>query len=294
MFTFTSFFKTTVLSAALLSMLSVGTVFAEKPEDFFAPQRDPLTGLIASNKIIVDGSPSAGRIANLFAFDFLRTDGIVVKVNESDSERGVYSLIYKNCDIATTTRAINKNELGEAKREGVKPVQHEVALSAIVVVVHSGSPVSGLTRPQIQKIYAGTYTNWKDVGGPNRPIVVLQRETGSGTQETFNDVVMGSTPVSKRAVTLFNNREIISRIATTSNAIGYIGRGWIDQSVKALLVDGIDHSQKTIKDKSYPLHRKLYMYTNGEPKGVLKRFVEYSKTPEGKNALSENGFIAEL
>ncbi|WP_076791157.1 phosphate ABC transporter substrate-binding protein [Chlorobium sp. KB01] len=279
-------------SAALFSLLSSGIAAAHGTDAVFTA-RTLQTGLIADNKIIVDGSPSTGLIANIFAMDFLKTDGIVVKVNESDSERGIYSLIYKNCDIATTTRPMHAKELAEAKREGVKPVQHIVAYDAIIMVVHPANSLSGLTLDQIRKIYTGTYTNWSQLGGPNRPIVLLQRENASGTQETFRDIVMGKSPISMRAITLFNNREIIGRIASTPNAIGMIGRGWIDNSVKTLLVNGVDHSTKTIKDESYPLHRLLYMYTNGQPTGVLKRFVDYSLTPEGQRSLSENGFIAE-
>ncbi|NHQ60231.1 PstS family phosphate ABC transporter substrate-binding protein [Chlorobium sp. BLA1] len=279
-------------SAAFFSLFSSGTMVAYGADSVVTARIQP-TGLVADNKIIIDGSPSAGLVANVFAMDFLKTEGIVVKVNESDSERGIYSLIYKNCDIATTARPMRPQELAEAKREGVKPVQNVLAHDAIVMVVHPANTLSGLTIDQIRKIYTGTYTNWSQLGGPNRPIVLLQRENKSGTQETFTDVVMGKTPISMRAVTLFNNREIIGRIASTPNAIGMIGRGWIDNSVKTLLVNGVDHSPTTIKDKSYPLHRLLYMYTNGQPTGVLKRFVEYSTTPDGQRALSENGFIAE-
>ncbi|NTU44508.1 MAG: phosphate ABC transporter substrate-binding protein [Chlorobiaceae bacterium] len=279
-----SFIKRIGIGAALFSMFtSVGVD---------ARNKAITSGLVSDNKIIADGAPSAGLIANLFALDFLKTDGIVVRVNESDSERGLYGLIYKNCDIATTTRLLHDQELAEARSQGVNPVPHTVALGAIVIVVHPANSIKELSIDQIRNIYSGAYTNWKEVGGKDRPIVLLQREQGSGTEETFNDIVMGKTPLSMKVITLFNNREIRSRVNETPNAIGYIGHGWIDSSVKALLVNGIDHTPETIKDGTYPLCRPLYMYTNGKPFGVLQRFVEYSKTYEGQKAVIENGYVS--
>ncbi|NHQ60233.1 phosphate ABC transporter substrate-binding protein [Chlorobium sp. BLA1] len=283
-----SVIRSMLLRALLFSIGAAGTLKAESFE--IGTPASP-TGLVSGNSIVIDGAPSPGLIANLFAFDFLKSDGVIVRVNESDSERGIYTLLYKNCDIASTTRLMNDKELAEARALGVNPVPHTVALGAIVMVVHPGNSLKSLTIDQLRKIYSGAYTNWKEVGGKDRPIVLLQREQGSGTVETFNDIVMGKTPLSMKVITLFNNREIRSRINLTPNAIGYIGHSWIDKSVKPLLVNGIDHTSYTIKNEIYPLCRKLYMYTNGKPFGVLKRFVEYSSTAEGKERLTENGFI---
>ncbi|EAT59888.1 PstS family phosphate ABC transporter substrate-binding protein [Chlorobium ferrooxidans] len=283
-----SVIRSILLSALLFTIAAAGTL---KAEIFQAGTPGSPTGLLSGNSIVIDGAPSPGLIANLFAFDFLRSDGVIVRVNESDTERGIYTLLYKNCDIASTTRLMNDKELAEARALGVNPVPHTVALGAIVMVVHPGNTLKSLTIDQLRKIYAGTYTKWSQLGGPNRPIVLLQREQGSGTVETFNDIVMGKTPVSMKVITLFNNREIRTRVNVTPNAIGYIGHSWIDQSVKPLLVNGIDHTPNTIKNGTYPLCRKLYMYTNEKPFGVLKRFVEYSSTVDGRERLTENGFI---
>jgi len=280
--------RSILLSALLFTIAAAGTL---KAESFEIGTPGSPTGLVSGNSIVIDGAPSPGLIANLFAFDFLRSDGVIVRVNESDSERGIYTLLYKNCDIANTTRLMNDKELAEARALGVNPVPHTVALGAIVMVVHPANAIKGLSIDQIRNIYSGACTNWKEVGGPDRPIVLLQREQGSSTVETFNDIVMGKTPVSMKVITLFNNREIRTRINVTPNAIGYIGHSWIDKSVKPLLVNGIDHTPFTIKNGTYPLCRKLYMYTNEKPFGVLKRFVEYSSTVDGRERLTENGFI---
>lgn len=249
------------------------------------------SGLIAENTITIESAASVALIADIFALEFLKTEGVIVKVKESDATRGIYSLIRGLSDIAGSTRRIHRNELTDAKKHGVTPVEHIVANDALAIIVHPANPLTGLTLEQIRKIYTGTYTNWKQVGGMNRPIVLLQREPTSGTQDMFHDVIMKNRPISKRALTGLSIRGVRSCVSHMPDAIGFVGHAFVDRSIKALLVNGADQSAQHIKDGTYPLRRKLYMYTNGQPVAVLKQFVEYSKTHQGQSALSENGFI---
>jgi len=273
---------------ALCCMLFVAFIDAATAADGVLPTP---SGLIAENKIITDGAPLAGVIANIFALDFLKSDGIDVRVNETDAARGIYSLIFKTCDIANTTRRIHPDELAEAGKCGINPVEHLIAQDAIAIVVHPANPLTGLTVDQIRKIYDGTYSNWKQVGGLNRPIVRLQLDRASGTQEIFSELVMKKRSVTRRTVTLLSIRWVKSYITTTPDAIGFIDHGLVDRSVKALPVNGIEQSSQQITDHTYPLRLNLYMYTNGQPFGVLRRFVEYAKTAQGRESLSAHGFI---
>ena len=246
----------------------------------------------AASQIVTDGSQSAGLIAKSFAVEFIEKENTFVNVSETNSDHGIHGLINKKCDIALMSREINDDEVAEAKRKAVAPVRHIIALDAITMVVHPANPVNGLTREQIRNIYTGKYLNWKQVGGLDAPIVVIQREHDSSTEESFIELAMGKHhPVSMRALTLTSNREIKRRINATPNAIGFIGHGFVDKSVKTLTVDGIDHTEKTIKDSTYPLHRTLYMYTSGQPAGVIKKFVEFPKTDKGKNIISAIGLV---
>ncbi len=246
----------------------------------------------AAGKIVIDGSTTVGPIAKAFATHFTRSTGVQVTVSESGSGNGAKSLINKTCDIATMSRPMKDKELAAARSNGVNPVEHIVALDGLCIVVHPSNRVNALSKAQIRGIYMGKYTNWSEVGGPNSPIVMIQRESNSGTADSFKELVMGKdNPISKRAETQSSNGAIKSRVASTPAAISYIGLGFVDASVKAVLVDGIEADVKTVRNNTYPIHRPLFMYTNGQPTGAVKQFIDLPKTIEGKNIIHETGFV---
>jgi len=246
----------------------------------------------AAGKITLDGSTTVGPIAKAFASYYKKKTGVEVTVSESGSGNGAKSLINGTCDIANMSRAMKSNEVAAAKSKGVNPVEHVVALDGIAIIVHPGNRVSNLTRAQIRDIYSGKVNNWSAVGGPNASIVMIQRESNSGTQDSFKSLVMGKgLPVSKRAETQASNGAVKSRVASTPSAVGFVGLGYVDSSVKALAVDGVKPSVATVKDSSYPVARPLFMYTNGQPKGNVAEFINLNKTPDGKKMISEIGFV---
>jgi phosphate transport system substrate-binding protein len=248
--------------------------------------------MAAGNKIVMDGSTTVGPIAKAFAAHFTKTTGVQVTVSESGSGNGAKSLINKTCDIADMSRPMKDNEVEAARGKGVNPIENVVALDGLALIVHPSNRVNSLSKAQIRGIYMGRFTNWSQVGGPNAPIVMIQRESNSGTQDSFKELVMGKdNPISKRAETQASNGAIKSRVASTPNAIGFVGLGFVDNSVKALLVDGVEPDVKTVKNGTYPLHRALFMYTNGMPTGIVKQFIELPKSAEGKRIISEIGFV---
>ncbi len=266
-------FKKILLSATVFGVMASGTAQA-------------------AGKIVIDGSTTVGPIAKAFADHFTKTTGVQVTVSESGSGNGAKSLINKTYDIATMSRPMKDNEIAAAKGKGVTPVEHVVALDGLSIVLHPSNRISGLSKVQIRGIYMGKYTNWNQLGGPNAGIVVIQRESNSGTADSFKELVMGKdNPISKRAETQSSNGAIKSRVSTTPGAIGYIGLGFVDHSVKAILVDGIEPDVKTVKNGTYPIHRPLFMYTNGQPAGAVKQFIDMAKTEDGKHIISETGFV---
>ncbi len=267
-------FRKIMFGAAVMSLMAVGDASA------------------AGNKLVLDGSTTVGPIAKAFAAYFKKTTGVDVTVSESGSGNGAKSLINKTCDIANMSRAMKDNEVAAAKSKGVNPVENIVALDGIAVIVHPGNRVNGLTRKQIRDIYSGQVTNWSQVGGPNAPIVMIQRESNSGTQDTFKELVMGKDlPISKRAETQASNGAVKSRVASTPTAVGFVGLGYVDSSVKAVTVDGIEPDVQTVKSGKYPISRPLFMYTNGQPTGTVRQFIDLPKTEEGKKMISEIGFV---
>lgn len=244
------------------------------------------------NSIVMDGSTTVGPLAKSFAAYFTKKYNVKVTVSESGSGNGAKSLINKSCDIATMSRAMKPQEMAAAKKKGVNPVVHTVALDGIAMIVHPSNPVRTLTKAQIADIYKGKFINWNQVGGPNSRIVVIQRESNSGTQEAFKELVMGKTAqISKNAETQASNGAIKNRVSSTRSAIGFVGLGFVDRSVKPIAVNGVLPSVATVRNGSYPVSRPLYMYTNGQPSGMLKKFVDLSKTPDGKRMIGELGFV---
>lgn len=246
----------------------------------------------AGSTIVLDGSTTVGPLAKSFAAYFTKKYGVKVTVSESGSGNGAKGLINKTCDVASMSRAMKPQELAAAKSKGVSPVQHTIALDGIAMVVHPGNPVRNLTKAQIADIYRGRVTNWNQVGGPNAKIVLIQRESNSGTQEAFKELVMGkNAQISKTAETQASNGAIKNRVASTRSAIGFLGLGFVDRSVKPVAVNGVLPSVVTVKSGKYTVSRPLYFYTNGQPAGTLKKFIDLPKTPDGKRMIGELGFV---
>ncbi len=253
----------------------------------------PAAARAAVPAIALDGSTTVGPIAKSFAVYFMKKYGIPVTVSESGSGNGAKSLINGSCTIATMSRAMKDKEIAAARKQGVVPVPRVVALDGLAIVVYPGNPVSSLSRAQISAIYRGATRNWKQVGGPDVPIVVIQRESNSGTQEAFKSLIIGKgVPITGRAETQASNGAVKNRVSATPSAIGFLGLGYLDQSVKAIAVDGVVPGLKTVKNHTYPVTRPLFFYTAGQPSGYVQKFVELSDTAEGRQIITELGFIS--
>jgi phosphate transport system substrate-binding protein len=246
----------------------------------------------AVDAIVLDGSTTVGPVAKTFAAYFTKKYGVRVTVSESGSGNGAKSLINGSCTIAAMSRAMKEPELVAARKKGVNPVASVVALDGLAMVVHPANPVRSLTKAQISRIYRGAITNWKEVGGPNARIVVIQRESNSGTEESFKELIIGKgIQITGNAETQSSNGSVKSRVSTTLSAIGFLGHGFVDGSVKVIAVNGVFPTVTTVKNGTYPVSRPLYFYTNGQPSGSVKQFIDLPKTVEGKRMISELGFI---
>ncbi len=226
-----------------------------------------------------------------------------ISVTGGGSGTGIAALINKTVDIANASRKIKQEELDEAVANGVNPVEHIIALDAIAVIVNRENPVSELTLQQIADIYSGKISNWAEVGGEDRPIVRLSRETNSGTHVYFLETVLrlGSkedkTLFSMDTLLLPSSEGIIAEVRQNPNAIGYDGLGYVPDDVKMIAIakkDGDTYvlpSIASVKDKSYPIARDLFMYTNGEATGVLKEYLDWILSDEAQQIVAELGFV---
>jgi phosphate transport system substrate-binding protein len=247
-----------------------------------------------ANKIVVDGSTTVGPIAKAFAGYYMKLHpDVTITVSESGSGNGAKSLVNAACDVATMSRPMKASEKKAAQDAGVLPIQNVVALDGIAMIVNPRNPVNNLTSAQIQKIYTGEIRNWKELGGPDLPIVVISRETNSGTYETFETKALDGKKMTPKTEYANSNGAIRTRVMSTPSAIGYVGIAFTE-GVKAVTVNDVVASVETVLNDKYPIARPLYMYTNGRPQAgtPLYDFINLCRTAEGKKIVAETGFVA--
>ncbi|MGQ9662709.1 MAG: phosphate ABC transporter substrate-binding protein [Kiritimatiellia bacterium] len=245
------------------------------------------------NRIVVDGSTTVGPIAKGFAEYYMgKHPDVNITISESGSGNGAKSLINGACDVATMSRPMKNSEKKAAEDAGILPIEHIVAMDGISVIVHLSNPVANLTLEQIRDIYIGKIKNWKELGGPDQPIVVISRDTNSGTYESFETLVLKGQKIAASAEYVGSNGAVRQRVMNTPAAIGYVGLAFTE-GVKVLTVNGIEVSSETVASQKYPIARPLYMYTNGRPKQgtALADFVTFYRTPEGRRIIEDLGFV---
>lgn len=226
-----------------------------------------------------------------------------ISVTGGGSGTGIAALINNTVDIASASRNIKAEEIEAANANGVNPVEHVIARDAIAVIVNPENPVSELTLQQLSDIYSGRINNWIEVGGEDRPIVRLSRETNSGTHIYFLETVLrlgdkeNKNLFSTDTLLLPSSEGIILEVRQNPNAIGYDGLGYVPDDLKMIAIaeeDGgayVLPSIPTVNDKSYPIARDLYMYTDGEPSGVVADYLAWILSDEAQEIVAELGFV---
>jgi phosphate transport system substrate-binding protein len=227
-----------------------------------------------------------------------------ISVTGGGSGTGIAALINGTVDIANASRPIKTEELNSAKKNGYDPVEFVIARDAIAVIVHPDNPVEQLTLQQISDIYSGKINNWSEVGGEDRPIVRLSRETNSGTHVYFLEEVLrlgdkeNKTIFATDTLLLPSSEGITSEVGDNPNAIGYDGLGYITPHVKVVAVAGKEPgsayvlpSADTVNAGTYPIARDLYMYTGKAPEGAVKAYLDWILSPEAQQIVTDLGFV---
>jgi len=278
---------------------------------FLAACAAPATGSatpatsVAQQKSIKDiGSDTIVNLALAWAQAYgAERPEVNVSVTGGGSGTGLAALINGTADLANASRAITPEETAKAKANGITPVQHVIARDAIAVLENPGNPVSQLTLPQISALYTGQLTNWQQVGGQDRPVVLLSRESNSGTHVYFlaNVIRLGqaNNPAlfSPNTLLLPSSEGISDEVRQNPNAIGYDWLGYVTPDMKTVAVAAgpgqpfVLPSVQTVNDKSYPIARDLYIYSNGQPTGALKDYLDWIMGPEGQKIVGQLGFV---
>ncbi|MFP4176084.1 MAG: phosphate ABC transporter substrate-binding protein [Planctomycetota bacterium] len=246
------------------------------------------------DELVLDGSTTVGPLAKAFAEHFMDENSDVnVTVSESGSGNGAKGLINGSCDIGMMSRFMKDGEFEAAVDEGVMPIAHVVALDAIAPVVHPANPVSDLSLDQLRDIYSGEITNWKEVDGPDREIVVVSRDTNSGTYGVWGNIVLRGDDIANRAEYVGSNGAVRQRVQETRGAIGYVGLGFVDDTLKDVKVGGVTPNPGNAASGKYPIARPLYMFTNGYPKigSPLHTFLSIHLTETGQEMVEGVGYV---
>ena len=253
-------------------------------------------GRALAAEVVINGSTTVLPFAQVAVERFAAAHPEVkMSISGGGTGNGIKALIDKTSQIAMASREIKKGEVDQAKAKGVNPFETAVALDCIVPLVHPSNPIENLTFEQLKKIYTGGITNWKDVGGPDAPLAVIGRDSSSGTYVTWQEMVVekggGERRVTPRVQVAASSGAMLTMVAGNKFAIGYDGIGYVDSTVKAVKVEGSAASVASAKDGSYPLSRKLCLYTDGEPVGGVKAFIDYLLSADGQKIVLDTGFI---
>jgi phosphate transport system substrate-binding protein len=251
------------------------------------------TAVFAADKTItIKGSTTVLPIAQLTAEKFMNEHRDVdISVQGGGSGVGIAAIIEGTCDIADASRAIKDKELKNAVSRGIDPKAHVVAMDGIAVIVNTANPLAALTKQQLKEIYTGKISKWEKLGSGKGKIVVISRDTASGTYEAFNGLALDKARVRPDALLQASNAAVASAVDNTPGAIGYVGLGYLTKKTKAITIDGVMPSKKTVLSGEYPLSRPLFMYTNGAPQGVVKEFMDFVLSKQGQKLAEEAGYI---
>lgn len=250
------------------------------------------------DRIRVSGSTTVMPLAELCAeeFNFMCRE-YMVTVTAGGSGVGIIDAAEGRADIAMSSREIKPSERALYERPDRKFKEILVGYDAIIVVVSPqiyNSGVRSLTATEVKKIYSGEIRNWKSVGGPDREIMVVGRKAGSGTRDTFNEIIMGSAAAETPGVSIeaLDSSEVKTAILGSDRAIGYLGYSYVRTGgVVPIALDGVYPTMENIRGGNYTLARKLYFYTFGEPTAGAKAFIDFVLGPEGRRIAETNGFI---
>lgn len=242
---------------------------------------DNETNAALSGTIDVAGSTSVQPLAEMMAKAFMdRHPGVRVNISGGGSSAGVRASAQGTVDLGAASRDIKITEQDL--------IPYAIARDAVAIAVHSSNPVSELSLEQVKKIYEGKITNWNEVGGDDKSIVVISREEGSGTRDCFESSV--TKEITDASLFFDSNGAVRSKVAAQSNAIGFLSLGYVE-GLKALALDGVEPTLETCMSGEYPVLRRLYLLSKEVPGGAVKAFLDFCRSDEGQRIAEQEGYI---
>ena len=253
----------------------------------------------ASSQLTIKGSDTMVHLGSSWAEAFMNLHkDVEVSVTGGGSGTGIAALLNGTTNICMASRKIKDKEMKMAAEKNISPMEFVVARDGIAVVVNPANPLNEATIDQIGKIYVGQITNWKQLGGPDQDIVILSRESSSGTYVFFQEHVLKKQDYTPNARLMPATSSIIQTVEADKWAIGYVGLGYALEAgdrVKILAIDDgngpVLPNNETVKSGEYSISRPLHLYSNGTPTGLAKKFIDFCMSPQGQQIVQKTGYI---
>ena len=252
----------------------------------------------------IKGSDTIVNLVQVWAEKFNNINNTTnIGVTGGGTGTGFAALLNNTCDIAMASRQVEEIETNLAESKGITYKEFIVGLDGLAVLVNKNNPIKNLTMEQLRDIFMAKITNWKQLGGEDKQIVILSRESNSGTHMFFKEkVIRLNNPDSKdefspKALLMPSSQAIVDEIYQNPNAVGYVGIGFMNEQTKPVAVSDIGQKEfflptiENVMHGKYPISRPLYLYTNGEPKGIVKEFIDYTLSPQGQKVVAETDFV---
>ncbi len=252
----------------------------------------------AGQELILSGSTTLLQASEAWASEFMKRYGGTIIVNGGGSGSGIADLINGINQLANSSRAIKDKEIDEAKKVGFDISEFTVLFDGLAVIVSDNVTVEDLSIQELSKIFTGSINNWKDIGGEDEEIVIISRDSTSGTAVYFLEEVVQlkktaeENDYSELALRLQSNAEIINVIKENFNGISYVGLGFLDSSLKAVDIEGVSASVENVKEDRYPISRGLFIYANEKEMTEIGRaYLDFVLSAEGQAIGAEQGFV---
>jgi phosphate transport system substrate-binding protein len=246
-----------------------------------------------AQKLVIKGSDTLGaKLVPTLAEEYkAKNSGVSFEIAAEGSTTGLTAIIDSTAQIGMSSRRAKPTEVSAAQAKGVNLKATIVVYDGIGVIVNSANPLAGLTKRQVEQIFAGDVTDWSAVGGNPGKISIYTRNTASGTYSDFKTLAMNARDYAGSSQKMAGNEQIAAEVAKNPNGIGYVGLAYIhDAGVKALPVDGQTPTKDAVRAGTYPYSRPTFYYTNGEPTGEAAKFLAYTLSPEGQAIADRVGF----
>ncbi|HWB61223.1 MAG TPA: phosphate ABC transporter substrate-binding protein [Chthoniobacteraceae bacterium] len=248
----------------------------------------------AGDSIVIKGSDTLGArlVPQLKEAFLVKNPGIDIPIAAEGSATGIAAIMDNTAQIGMSSREVTATEIADAQVKGVTFKPTIVAYDGICVIVNSANPIKNLTKKQVEKIFTGEITDWSAVGGTPGPISIYTRNTSSGTYKDFQGMAMNKRDYATSSQKMAGNEEIAEEVGKNGGGIGYVGMAYAKANgIKVVTIDDVEPSADNVRSKKYIYARATYYYTNGEPTGLTKKFVDFTLSDEGQKIVSQVGFV---